>query len=158
MMDNKTAAERSANMAKIHSKNSSAEMIVRQLLFGLGCRYRLHRKDMPGCPDILMPKRRSAVFVHGCFWHQHNGCRYAVQPKSNQTYWKPKLLRNQQRDTDARDALISMGWRVLWIWECGIKRKKDHDALRLYLSEWLKGDEPFAEYPLIEVNEPDLPV
>ncbi len=105
-------------------------MAVRTLLWGAGYRYRLHRRDLPGSPDIVFPGRRKAVFVHGCFWHQHEGCMRANVPKSRQDYWAPKLARNMARDAAAREALAVAGWGVFVVWECDLK-KPDELLLRL---------------------------
>ncbi|MDR5777632.1 very short patch repair endonuclease [Caballeronia sp. LZ003] len=95
-------------------------MNVRRLLYLLGYRYRLHRKDVPGKPDIVFIARRKAIFIHGCFWHQHAACREGRLPKSNAGYWQPKLERNQERDRQNQDALATLGWDVMVVWECEI--------------------------------------
>ncbi|WP_259397709.1 very short patch repair endonuclease, partial [Burkholderia cepacia] len=109
---------RSDNMRRIRSKDTAPEMAVRRLTHGLGYRYRLHRKDIPGKPDLVFPARRKVIFIHGCFWHQHPGCREGRPPKSNAAYWLPKLERNQQRDKAALEKLAALGWNALVIWEC----------------------------------------
>lgn len=119
-MDRLTPARRSANMRAIRSKGTKPELVVRRLLHSLGYRYRVHRKDLPGKPDLAFIGRRKAVFVHGCFWHQHAGCREGRRPGSNQSYWEPKLARNVERDRMANEALEEQGWDVLTIWECEI--------------------------------------
>jgi len=113
-------------MARIKSKNSKPEMTVRQLAHKLGYRFRLHRKDLPGKPDLVFPKRKAVIFVHGCFWHMHPDphCKDAVLPKSRTDYWLPKLERNTLRDHDNTAKLQAMGWRVLTIWECDIKNQE----------------------------------
>ena len=107
-------------MRAIRSKDMKPEMRVRRLAHGMGYRFRLHRKDLPGKPDLVFPSRRAVIFVHGCFWHQHPApsCKEARLPKSNLDYWKPKLERNQTRDAAHSAALEAGGWRVLVIWEC----------------------------------------
>lgn len=107
-------------MARIRSSGTKPEMLVRRLAHRLGYRYRLHRKDLPGKPDLVFPGRRAIIFVHGCFWHQHPDptCKDSVLPKSREEYWLPKLQRNQQRDSEHVEALLKEGWRVLIIWEC----------------------------------------
>jgi DNA mismatch endonuclease (patch repair protein) len=107
-------------MRRITSKNTSPEMAVRQMLFRLGYRYRLHRRDLPGKPDIVFGGRRKLIFVHGCFWHAHS-CHKAHQPKTNEAYWSPKLKRNQERDARHHQELRTAGWNVLTIWECQLK-------------------------------------
>lgn len=110
--------DRSENMRRIRSKDTAPEMAVRRLIHGLGFRYRLHVKDMPGKPDLVFPSRRKIIFVHGCFWHQHRSCREGRLPKSNRSYWTPKLQRNVKRDRQALRQLHSAGWDTLVIWEC----------------------------------------
>ncbi|WP_437871010.1 very short patch repair endonuclease [Methylorubrum extorquens] len=104
------------------SKDTKPEILVRQLLRLLGYGYRLHRSDLPGKPDIAFIGRRKAVFVHGCFWHQHDGCKRASKPKSRMDYWRPKLERNKARDAANKEALEAQGWSVLTVWECEIKQ------------------------------------
>ena len=120
MVDKLTPEERSINMSRIQSKDTAPEMIVRKLIFSKGYRYRLHRKDLPGKPDIVMPSKKKIVFVHGCFWHQHSDpqCKIARMPKTRTEYWIPKLKRNTERDIDHKKLLHSQGWRVLVVWEC----------------------------------------
>lgn len=108
-------------MSRIRSKNTSPECVVRSMLHKAGYRFRLHRKDLPGNPDIVLPKFRSVIFVHGCFWHQHKDCRYAVLPKTNEYYWAEKLRRNRERDDACVAVLEEMGWKVLVIWECELR-------------------------------------
>jgi len=108
-------------MARVRSKNSRPEMLVRKLVFSLGYRYRLHRKDLPGCPDLVFSGRRKVIFVHGCFWHRHQDCALARLPKSRLDFWIPKLEANKQRDERNKSALTKRGWKVLTIWECGLK-------------------------------------
>jgi DNA mismatch endonuclease (patch repair protein) len=105
-------------MAKIRAKHSRPELRVRRAAHALGLRFRLHRRDLPGTPDLVFPRYRLAIFVHGCFWHQHPGCRRAVIPVTRTDYWLPKLAGNQARDAAARETLDALGWRVAEIWEC----------------------------------------
>ena len=107
-------------MSRIGTKNTAPELVVRRLLHSLGYRYRLHRKDLPGTPDIVLPRLRKAIFVHGCFWHAH-GCRIGQLPKSRLEYWEPKLGRNKTRDAEKSEALRNAGWDVLTLWQCEIK-------------------------------------
>ena len=118
MADTVTAERRSEIMSHIRSKGTAPEMAVRRLVFRLGYRYRLHRKDLPGKPDLVFSSRRKAIFVHGCFWHQHRGCVDSRIPRTNQAYWIPKLERNNKRDKSNRAKLAKMGWRSLAIWGC----------------------------------------
>lgn len=110
-------------MARIGSKNTAPELTVRRLLHGLGYRFRLHRRGLPGTPDIVFPGRRRAIFVHGCFWHGH-GCRIGKPPKSRPEFWAPKLDRNKARDEENCDALRRAGWDVAVVWQCEVKEKE----------------------------------
>lgn len=116
-----TREQRSRIMKAVHSKNTAPEMIVRRFLHAAGLRYRLHYKDLPGTPDLVFPGRRVAIFVNGCFWHQHPGCPMASRPKSRTDYWNRKLDRNVERDKEARRKLEEMGWKVLIVWECQLR-------------------------------------
>lgn len=118
MTDIMTREERSALMSRIGSRNTKPEMRVRRLLHGLGYRYRIHRKDLPGCPDIVFVSKRKVIFVHGCFWHRHAGCKLAAEPKTRVGFWKNKFRKNVERDASAVAALVEMGWDVLTVWEC----------------------------------------
>jgi len=120
MTDSITTERRSDNMRKIRSKDTKPEMRIRKLLFGLGYRFRLHRKDLPGKPDIVFTGRKRVIFVHGCFWHQHQDCREGRLPGSRQEYWIPKLKNNISRDQKHTVELQKLGWKVLVIWECQI--------------------------------------
>jgi DNA mismatch endonuclease (patch repair protein) len=113
---------RSALMARIRSRDTKPEIAVRRLLHSLGYRFRLHRRDLPGRPDIVLPRHRLAIFVHGCFWHQHPDCRLASRPKTRQDYWGPKLAGNVSRDQIAQESLRSLGWRVAVVWECDTRK------------------------------------
>ncbi|MER9723703.1 MULTISPECIES: very short patch repair endonuclease [unclassified Mesorhizobium] len=119
-MDIMSPAERSARMSLIRSTNTKPELRVRQLLYQLGYRYRLHRQDIPGRPDIVFPGRRKVVFVHGCFWHNHEGCKVGHLPHSRQDYWSAKFSRNKERDAANLEAATSQGWRALVVWECEV--------------------------------------
>jgi DNA mismatch endonuclease (patch repair protein) len=116
-----TPAERSAVMRRVKGRNTGPELALRRLLTRMGQRYRLHRKDLPGSPDVVMIGRRTAIFMHGCFWHGHDCGRGARQPKSNADYWMAKIARNRTRDVSSRAALEAMGWRAVTIWECELK-------------------------------------
>lgn len=108
-------------MAGIRSRDTSPEMKVRRLLHRHGFRYRLHQKDLPGKPDLVLPRYRLCIFVHGCFWHRHPGCRFATTPSTRPEFWQSKFDQNVVRDTRNKNALLTMGWRVLELWECGIR-------------------------------------
>jgi DNA mismatch endonuclease (patch repair protein) len=117
-MDVFTAEQRSALMSRIRGKDTKPELTVRRLAHALGYRFRLHRRDLPGVPDLTFPGPRKVVFVHGCFWHQHPECRFAYKPKSNLEFWKRKLAANTRRDANVLQKLREQGWSPLVIWEC----------------------------------------
>lgn len=121
MTDVYDKAKRSAVMARVRSQDTGPELRLRRLLTGLGARYRLHRKDLPGSPDVVMPGRRLVFFVHGCFWHGHDCARGARVPKANRDYWLAKVARNMARDQCALAALTQAGWRAEIVWECDFK-------------------------------------
>jgi DNA mismatch endonuclease (patch repair protein) len=116
---------RSYNMSQIRSKNTKPEMLVRKFLHACGFRFRLHAKDLPGKPDLVLPKFKTVIFVHGCFWHGHDNCRYYVIPKTRTEWWLNKINRNKENDRKAIDKLESAGWRIIEIWECQIKNHAD---------------------------------
>ena len=116
--EKKPPPERSALMARVGPKDTKPEMAVRRLLHDLGYRYRLHRRDLPGTPDICFPARRKAIFVHGCFWHRHEGCRRTTTPKTRAAFWNEKFQQNIARDHRKIAALRELGWDVLVVWEC----------------------------------------
>lgn len=129
---------RSWNMSRIRSKNTQPEITVRSLLHRLGYRFRLHVNTLPGKPDIVLPKYKTVVFVHGCFWHRHSGCKRCTTPSSNKKYWTVKFLRNVSRDKSHRYQLRKAGWRVLVLWECETRNPlKIADKLRKALSRTL---------------------
>ena len=105
-------------MSKIRSKDTKPELRVRRALHARGFRYRLHRRDLPGNPDIVLARFQACIFVHGCFWHGHEGCPDATSPKTNEDYWRSKITRNRERDHESQTALKNIGWKVLVIWEC----------------------------------------
>ncbi|MGY3305256.1 DNA mismatch endonuclease (patch repair protein) [Pseudomonas sp. PvR086] len=119
-----TPEHRSKIMSMIKGKNTKPEMVVRSVCHEMGLRYRLHKKDLPGTPDLVFPKHRLCIFVHGCFWHRHPGCKYAYTPKSKLEFWLPKLARNVERDLNTQQTLLSLGWRVLVVWECDTKNRE----------------------------------
>ena len=121
-------------MRAVMGRDTVPEMTVRRLTHGMGYRYRLHRKNLPGKPDLVFPGRRKVIFVHGCFWHQHHCPRGERSPKSSRDYWIPKLKRNKQRDVENQARLCEMGWDVLVIWECEMK---DRDALKNRIAAFL---------------------
>jgi DNA mismatch endonuclease (patch repair protein) len=117
-MDTLTPAERSERMALVRAKDTKPELLVRRLVHGMGYRYRLHRRDLPGTPDLVFPGRSKVIFIHGCFWHRHARCALARLPKSRGDFWLPKLTANAERDARNVRALRRLGWSVLTIWEC----------------------------------------
>jgi DNA mismatch endonuclease (patch repair protein) len=129
--------KRSDVMSRVRSSNTKPERIIRSLLHRMGYRFRLHRRDLPGSPDIVLPKRRAIIFVHGCYWHQHAGCKKGTIPKQNSEFWSEKLTGNVRRDLETRKMLRSLGWRVLVIWECETKGKVE--KLSRGLSSFLAG-------------------
>ena len=130
-MDKITAERRSWNMSRIRSANTSPERLVRSLLHRMGYRFRLHRKDLPGRPDIVLPGRRTVVLVHGCYWHRHMGCRFAYTPQSNKAFWEAKFAENVARDRRQHGQLQALGWKVITIWEC---ETRNEPALQQRLS------------------------
>ncbi|GLI25654.1 very short patch repair endonuclease [Xanthobacter flavus] len=139
MGDTLSPSARSERMSRIKGKDTAPEMVVRRLIHKMGFRYRLHRKDLPGRPDLVFPRRRKVIFVHGCFWHRHPApeCRLARLPKSRLEFWLPKLEANQSRDTRNQGALFNSGWQVLVVWECELR---DKEQLENKLREFLKED------------------
>ncbi|WP_022726947.1 very short patch repair endonuclease [Fodinicurvata sediminis] len=121
-MDTLSREERSKRMSRIKGKDTKPEMRVRRMVHALGYRYRLHRRDLPGCPDLVFPGRGKVIFVSGCFWHRHEGCHLARLPKSREEFWKTKLEKNRERDLRNQEALERDGWGVLVIWECETKQ------------------------------------
>ncbi len=133
-MDTVTPEKRSWTMAQVKGRNTGPEKAVRSLLHQLGYRFRLQRSDLPGKPDIVLPKFKTVLFVHGCFWHRHPGCKRATTPASNRDYWDKKFARTVARDAKNERELADMGWRVLVVWECELK---DMDALEGKLTSFL---------------------
>lgn len=132
-MDTVSKAQRSRNMALVRTRDTTPELIVRKIIHAEGFRFRLHRADLPGKPDIVLPKHHAVVFVHGCFWHAH-GCRRGAAPSSNTEFWERKRQANVQRDQRQRSQLQAMGWRVLVVWEC---ETRDRETLRASLRSFL---------------------
>jgi DNA mismatch endonuclease (patch repair protein) len=118
-------------MSKIRSKNTKPELALRKALFARGFRYRVNDTKMPGKPDIVLPKYKTVIFVHGCFWHKHEGCKYAYTPKTNTKFWVDKINSNAERDKTNLQKLTALGWNVLTVWECEIRHKYKHDITPL---------------------------
>ena len=129
MVDKVSKEIRSYNMSQIRSKDTKPEILVRSFLFSKGLRFRKNDKRYPSSPDIVLPKYKTIVFVHGCFWHLHEGCKYAVMPKSNVDFWQKKLYRNRERDENNKNILEEMGWKVLIVWECQLKKDNMQQTL-----------------------------
>lgn len=145
MVDVVDPAVRSRMMAGIQGKNTRPEITVRKYLHARGYRYRLHRKNLPGKPDLVLAKYRLVIFVHGCFWHRHEGCFYATSPATRKEFWKNKLDGNHERDLRQQRELRKLGWRVATIWECGLRH--DLDAMPHALEEIISGDAGIAQWP-----------
>lgn len=137
--------KRSEMMAGIRSKNTKPEVRVRRVLFAGGYRFRLHRKDLPGSPDIVLPGRKVAIFVNGCFWHGHSECSLAKLPATRAEFWREKLARNRERDHAAESALQRQGWRVLVVWECFIRSCREDGVMLASLKCWIEGASPLGE-------------
>lgn len=131
------AKQRSRMMRAVRKKDTRPELAVRKALHAQGFRFRLHRDDLPGTPDIVLPRHRAVVLVHGCFWHQHPGCRHANVPQTRESYWLPKLRRNLERDARVLAELQALGWRVLVVWEC---QTTNSEVLRSTLRGFLLGE------------------
>lgn len=129
---------RSRMMAGIRGENTKPELALRRELHGRGLRYRLHAKGMPGRPDLVFPKFKAAVLVHGCFWHRHIGCRYATTPSTRPTFWQSKFEANVARDDVVRAALLEAGWRVATVWECALRKPYQVTTAAELLIEWLR--------------------
>lgn len=138
-MDHVSTKKRSEIMGLVRPRGSGPEKIVRSAIHRLGLRFRLHRRDLPGTPDIVLPRHRTVVFVHGCFWHRHSGCKKATMPKSNTEFWHTKFERNVQRDKENRRALKKLGWNVVTVWQCEVPSiEKATDMLKVRLVGILK--------------------
>ena len=129
----KVSEQRSRNMSAIKSKNTKPEIKVRKVLHSMGYRFRLHSKNLPGSPDIVLPKYKTVIFVHGCFWHRHENCKYASTPKTRQEFWEAKFRENINRDKLNQENLSLKGWKIIIVWECDIKDKN------LQIKDRLKG-------------------
>lgn len=134
MGDNHTPEVRSYNMSRIRSKDTKPEILVRKFLFANGFRYRKKAKELPGCPDIVLPKYRTVIFVQGCFWHMHN-CGRFHWPTTNHEYWERKIYRNVERDKINKEHLQAIGWKVLTVWECELKTKCIEDTMNRIILE-----------------------
>lgn len=147
-MDTVDEKTRSKIMSRVRSKDTGPELLVRKALHKQGFRYRLHPKNLPGHPDMVFPRYRAVIFVHGCFWHRH-GCHLSTSPKTHQDFWKEKFEANVKRDRRIQEELRSSGWRILTIWECALegKMKLPTEELLEKVCCWLKGDSPVQRIP-----------
>ena len=138
MSDTLSQTQRSYNMSRIRGKNTKPEILVRKGLHARGFRFRLHNKKLPGCPDIVLPKYGVAIMVNGCFWHGHKGCRYATKPKSNMQFWELKIRRNMHRDEVTDAHLEALGWHVITIWECELRKNTQLEVRLDSLAEQIR--------------------
>lgn len=147
MSDRLTREQRSRNMARIRATHTQPELLVRSALHRAGLRFRLHQKSLPGRPDIVLKRYRAVIFVHGCFWHRHSRCRYAVLPKTRAAFWRTKLVGNRKRDERQLRDLEAAAWRVLVIWECALRNPADRSAVAARAVGWVRGTGAYAEIP-----------
>ena len=145
MADIVAPAARSRMMSGIRGKNTKPEMLVRRALSAAGYRFRLHRRDLPGAPDIVLPGRKVAIFAHGCFWHMHSGCKYSKLPSTRPEFWLAKLQGNVERDERAILALAQGSWRILTVWECATRDAVELSRLSETLAAWIEGSEARGE-------------
>ncbi|PKN66280.1 MAG: very short patch repair endonuclease [Deltaproteobacteria bacterium HGW-Deltaproteobacteria-15] len=160
-MDTVDKKTRSRIMASVGQHDTGPEMRLRRVLHKLGLRYRLNDRRLPGSPDLVFPRFHAAVFVHGCFWHAHEGCKFATKPSTRKGFWNEKFEANKRRDRRNYDTLFEEGWRVLVVWECSIKCLKDKelDDLGAEVAKWLADKERFAEIgTLVKVIRSSLPI
>ena len=144
MVDIFDVEKRSEIMSRIRGRNTKPELVVRRIAHALGFRFRLHRRDLPGCPDIVFPRYRAVILVHGCFWHRHPECRYAFSPKTRIQFWEEKFKGNVARDRRNELALSDLGWRFMVIWEC---ETKDHATVAKRITSFLRGARPDGAVP-----------
>lgn len=156
MTDIVDSQTRSRMMAGIRGKDTKPELALRRSLHALGFRYRLHAKGIPGKPDLLLPKYKAVIFVHGCFWHRHPGCRYASTPATRPEFWASKFSANAARDSAVRSALSQAGWRVATIWECALRTEADVAAVRDIVAGWLQRGERELEMGEKDIGMPKV--
>jgi len=138
MADVHSKAIRSYNMSQIKGKDSKPELLLRKYLFSKGLRYKLHNKKMPGTPDLIFPKYKTVIFVNGCFWHGHEGCRFFILPKTRPEWWAEKIAKNKSRDNKNRLDLENLGWKVVVVWECELKQLHREETLKKVLTNFSK--------------------
>ena len=156
MTDRLTKEQRHRNMSAVRSKNTKPELLVRKYLFSRGFRYRLNHPRLPGHPDIVLKKYRTVIFVNGCFWHGHDGCKYSVLPKTNTEFWENKIQRNKERDIREQKELAAMGWHCITIWECQLKpviREQTLESLAYTLNHIYLNDRSVKLYEIQEDNQ-----
>lgn len=161
MTDVHSQKTRSYNMSRIKAKDTKPELLVRKYLFSKGFRYRVNVKDLPGKPDIVLPKYKTVIFIHGCFWHGHEGCRYFVIPKTRTAWWTEKIRKNRERDQQEHEALRKAGWNIMTVWECQLKPRQQQETLEsivlLLQKTWLNFyRKPYLpDQTLSQVAEPE---
>jgi DNA mismatch endonuclease (patch repair protein) len=153
MKDRLSKAERSRHMARIGGKDTQPELCLRRALHRMGMRYRLHKRDLAGRPDLVFAKFHATVFVHGCFWHRHQGCVLAYDPKTRTAFWARKFAQNTERDQQQRRSLLSSGWRVGVVWECGLRSVANRGKAIRDVVDWLRSDRTYAEIPASPARE-----
>ena len=156
MPDRLTPTQRHYNMSRIRGKDTTPEMLVRKYLWRHGFRYRLHCRNLPGRPDIVLAKYRTCIFINGCFWHGHEGCRYFVMPKTRVEFWQTKIQRNRIRDKEVIHKLAEMGWHCITVWECQLKaavREENLRSLLFALNDIFFKDRQLIDYGLLEDSE-----
>lgn len=156
MPDRLTPTQRSYNMSRIRGKDTTPEMLVRKYLWRHGFRYRLHCRNLPGRPDIVLAKYRTCIFINGCFWHGHEGCRYFVMPKTRVEFWQTKIQRNWIRDKEVIHKLAEMGWHCITVWECQLKaavREENLRSILFALNDIFFKDRQLIDYGLLEDSE-----
>lgn len=151
MTDVVDSATRSRMMAGIRGKDTAPELALRRALHGAGFRFRLHAKKLPGRPDLVLPRWRAAVQVHGCFWHRHRGCRYATSPATRSEFWTAKFAGNVERDARNHAALRALGWRVATVWECALSRDRLAGSVT-DLTEWIRNGDDEVEVGIVEAG------
>lgn len=162
MSDTMTPEQRSRCMAAIHGKDTKPEVLVRKFLFAKGLRFRVCDRKLPGTPDIVLPKYKTVIFIDGCFWHGHEGCKYYQIPKTNTEFWKVKVRINKARDMRNDAALVEMGWKIIHIWECEIRSKTNRETILENLHHRIAGNmpapqpytHPVSDLPLAAESEP----
>lgn len=155
-MDTVDDVTRSRMMSGIKSHHTKPELVIRSMLHGDGFRFRLHHKGLPGKPDLVLAKYRTAIFVHGCFWHVHEGCHYFKWPSTRVEFWAQKLKANQNRDKHKAEQILDMGWRVMIVWECATRDKSHHPELLNHMRDWLNQPEQgnYIEFPAAPCIKP----